>query len=181
MTVYNMNANLTAIITEARSNVGYFSKPRGKRGVTPNTLYTRPKFPQLWIYFIIKNCQIIFPNGVYRTPPENAFMNVYFYFYCVVKCGNRALGINERIKKSSRTQKQTQTHHCREVIEGPAGDSYQKERVLSGQSICVKIKLYHFEQNNIDCYGNFFDSDICPSDAVSGPLYNSEHHQRLEQ
>jgi hypothetical protein len=36
---------------------------------------------------------------VYRTPPENAFMNVYFYFYSVVKCGNRALGINEWIKK----------------------------------------------------------------------------------
>jgi hypothetical protein len=48
---------------------------------------------------MIKNHQIIFPKGVYRTPPENAFMNVYFYFYCVVKCGNRALGINERIKK----------------------------------------------------------------------------------
>jgi hypothetical protein len=59
---------------------------------------------------MIKNCQIIFPKGVYRTPPENAFMNGYFYFYCVVKCGNHALGIHERIKKSSRTQKQTQTH-----------------------------------------------------------------------
>jgi hypothetical protein len=47
MTEYNINANLTAIITEARSNVGNFSKPGGKRGVTPNTLYTAPKFPQL--------------------------------------------------------------------------------------------------------------------------------------
>jgi hypothetical protein len=36
--------------------------------------------------FMIKNRQIILPKGVYRTPPENAFMNVYFYFYCVVKC-----------------------------------------------------------------------------------------------
>ena len=98
-----------------------FLKTWGKRGVTPNTLYTAPKFPQLWIYFMIKNCQIIFPKGVRRTPPENPLMNVYFYFYCVVKCGNRALGIDERIKKSSRTQKQTQTHHCCQVIEGPPG------------------------------------------------------------
>jgi hypothetical protein len=48
---------------------------------------------------MIKNRQIIFPKVVYRTPPENAFMNVYFYFYCVVKRGNRALSINECIKK----------------------------------------------------------------------------------
>jgi hypothetical protein len=75
---------------------------------------------------MIKNRQIIFPKVVYRTPPENAFMNVYFYFYSVVKCGNRALGINEQIKKSSRTQKRTQTHHCREVIEGPPGGPYRK-------------------------------------------------------
>jgi hypothetical protein len=95
-------------------------------GVRPNTLYTPPVFPQLWIYFMIKNRQIIFPKVVYRTPPENAFMNVYFYFYSVVKCRNRALGINERIKKSSRTQKRTQTHHCREVIEGPPGGPYRK-------------------------------------------------------
>ena len=76
---------------------------------------------------MIKNRQIIFPKGVRRTPPENPLMNVYFYFYCVVKCGNRALGINERIKKSSRTQKRTQTHHCREVIEGPPGGQYRKD------------------------------------------------------
>jgi hypothetical protein len=55
---------------------------------------------------MIKNHQIIFRKGVRRTPPENGFMNAYFYFYCVDKCGNRhALGIHERIKKSSRTQK----------------------------------------------------------------------------
>jgi hypothetical protein len=78
-------------------------------GVTPNTLYIPLIFTQLWICFMIKNCQIIFRKGVHRTPPENAFMNGYFYIYCVVKCGNRALGINKRIKKSSRTQKQTQT------------------------------------------------------------------------
>ncbi len=76
---------------------------------------------------MIKNCQIIFPKVIYRTPPQNAFMNVYFYFYSVVKCGNCALGINEPIKKSSRTQKRTQTHHCREVIEGPPGGPYQKD------------------------------------------------------
>jgi hypothetical protein len=69
-------------------------------GVTPNTLYTPPIFGQLWIYFMIKNRQIIFRKGVRRTPPENAFMNEYFYFYSVVKCGNRALGMNERIKKN---------------------------------------------------------------------------------
>jgi hypothetical protein len=103
MTVHYVNANLTIIITEARSNVGSFSKPRGEMGVRPNTLYTPPIFPQLWIYFMIKNRQIIFGKSVHRTPPENAFMNVYFYFYCVVKCGNRALGINEQIKKSSQT------------------------------------------------------------------------------
>jgi hypothetical protein len=121
MTVHYINAILTVIITEAPSNVGNISKPGGEMGVTPNTLCTPTIFPQLWIYFMIKNCQIIFPKVIYRTPPENAFMHVYFYFYSVVKCGNRALGINERIKKSSRTQKRTQTHHCREVIEGPPG------------------------------------------------------------
>jgi hypothetical protein len=85
-------------------------------GHAKHPLYT-PKFPQLWINLMIKNWQIIFPKVIYRTPPENAFMNGYFYFYCVVKCGNRALGINEQIKKSSRTQKRTQTHHCCKVIE----------------------------------------------------------------
>jgi hypothetical protein len=49
---------------------------------------------------MIKNCQIIFPKGVYTTPPENTFMNEYFYFYSVVKCGNCALGINEGLKKN---------------------------------------------------------------------------------
>jgi hypothetical protein len=44
----------------------------------PNTLYTPTIFPQLCIYFMIKNRQIIFQNGVRRTPPENAFMNEYF-------------------------------------------------------------------------------------------------------
>jgi hypothetical protein len=57
-------------------------KPGGKGCHAEHPLYT-PIFPQL--------C---------RTPPENAFMNVYFYFYCVVKCGNCTLGINERIKKN---------------------------------------------------------------------------------
>jgi hypothetical protein len=33
---------------------------------------------------MIKNRQIIFRKGVRRTPPENAFLNEYFYFYCVV-------------------------------------------------------------------------------------------------
>jgi hypothetical protein len=107
MTGYIKNANLNAIIKEARSNVGNFSKPGGK-GVTPNTLYPlhiRDFFVQLCIYFMIKNCQIIFAKGVHRMPPENASMNAYFYIYCVVNCGNCALGINERIKKSCRTKK----------------------------------------------------------------------------
>jgi hypothetical protein len=41
-------------------------------------LYTPPIFPQLWIYFMIKNRQIIFPKVIYRTRPQNAFMNAYF-------------------------------------------------------------------------------------------------------
>jgi hypothetical protein len=45
---------------------------------------------------MIKNCQIIFQKGVNRIPPENTFMNGYFYIYCVVKCGNHALGMNEK-------------------------------------------------------------------------------------
>jgi hypothetical protein len=90
VTGYNTNANLTTIIMEARSNVGNFSKTGGK-GCHAEHLYTPPIFPQLWIYFMIKNCQIIIPKGVRRTHPENAFMNAYFYFYCVVKCGNSAL------------------------------------------------------------------------------------------
>jgi hypothetical protein len=42
-----MNANLTEKITEARSNVGNFSKTGGEMGVRPNTLYAPPKFPHL--------------------------------------------------------------------------------------------------------------------------------------
>jgi hypothetical protein len=70
ITVYYINANLTVLITEAQSNVGNFSKPGGEMGVRPNTLYTPPIFPQLRIYFMIKNRQIIFPKGVYRTPKK---------------------------------------------------------------------------------------------------------------
>jgi hypothetical protein len=42
MTVYNMNANLTAIIMEAWSNVGSFSKPGGK-GVSRRTPFIQPQ------------------------------------------------------------------------------------------------------------------------------------------
>jgi hypothetical protein len=35
------------------------------------------------------------PKRCPQKTPENAFMNGYFYIYCVAKCGNRALGINE--------------------------------------------------------------------------------------
>jgi hypothetical protein len=136
MTQYNINANLTAIITEARSNVGNFSKPGGKRGVTPNTLYTATKFRQLCIYFMIKNRQIIFPKVVYWTPPENAFMNGYFYFYSVVKCGNRALGINERIKKIFSDTKTNPNPPLSRSDRGPSGGPVPKvfrKRAPSGQ------------------------------------------------
>jgi hypothetical protein len=101
MSGHNLNTNLTPIIMEAAMEQCWkFLKNQGK-GVMPNTLYTPPTFRQLWIYFMIRNHQIIFPKGVCRTPRENAFIYAYFYFYCVVsKCGNRALGINEHIKKN---------------------------------------------------------------------------------
>jgi hypothetical protein len=58
---------------------------------TPNNSSTLDMFSdQKWPNYL--------PKGVYRIPPEYASMNVYFYFYCVVKRGNCALGINERIK-----------------------------------------------------------------------------------
>jgi hypothetical protein len=47
------------------------------------------------------------------------------------------------LKKSSRTQKQTQTHHCCKVIEGPAGGPEPKgfrKRVPSRQSQRWKMK-----------------------------------------
>jgi hypothetical protein len=79
--------------------------------------------------FWLKKLQVSSANQI--TPFRSDFSLesklTYFYFYCVVKCGNRALGINERIKKSSQTQKWTQTHNCREVIEGPARDPNQKD------------------------------------------------------
>jgi hypothetical protein len=106
-------------------------------GVRPNTLSTPPVFPQLWIYFMIKNCQIIFPKVVYRTPPENAFMNVYFYFYSVVKCGNRALGINERIKKNFSDTKTNPNPPLSRSDRGPSGGPVPKgfrKRAPSGQS-----------------------------------------------
>jgi hypothetical protein len=136
MTVHYINAILTVIVTEARSNVGSFSKPGGEMGVRPNTLYTPPIFPQLRIYFMIKNRQIIFPKGVYRTPPENAFMNVYFYFYCVLKCGNRALGINERIKKIFSDTKTNPNPPLSRSDRGPCGGPVPKgfrKRAPSGQ------------------------------------------------
>jgi hypothetical protein len=42
MTEYNINTNLTAIITEAGSNVGKFSKPGGE-GVSRQTPFIQPK------------------------------------------------------------------------------------------------------------------------------------------
>jgi hypothetical protein len=57
MTGHYIDANLTVIITEARSNVGNISNP-GEMGVRPNTLYTPPIFPQLWIYFMIKMAKV---------------------------------------------------------------------------------------------------------------------------
>jgi hypothetical protein len=126
MTVHYINAILTVIITEAPSNVGNISKPGGKMGVTPNTLYAPPIFRQLCIYFMIKNRQIIFPKVVYRTPPENAFMHVYFYFYSVVKCGNRALSINERIKKIFSDTKTNPNPPLSRSDRGPSGGPVPK-------------------------------------------------------
>jgi hypothetical protein len=76
---------------------------------------------------MIKNRQIIFPKVVYRTPPENAFMNVYFYFYSVVKCGNHALGINERIKKIFSDTKMNPNPPLSRSDRGPSGGPYQKD------------------------------------------------------
>jgi hypothetical protein len=67
------------------------------------------------------------PKSGLQNTPENAFMHVYFYFYSVVKCGNRALGINGRIKKIFSDTKMNPNHHCREVIEGPPGGPYRKD------------------------------------------------------
>jgi hypothetical protein len=85
---------------------------------------------------MIKNRQIIFPKVIYRTPPENAFMNVYFYFYCVVKCGNRALGINERIKKIFSDTKTNPNPPLSRSDRGPSGGPVPKgfrKRAPSGQ------------------------------------------------
>jgi hypothetical protein len=43
MTVYDMNANLTAIIMEAWSNVGNFSKT-GEKGVSRQTPFIHPQY-----------------------------------------------------------------------------------------------------------------------------------------
>jgi hypothetical protein len=105
-------------------------------GVTPNTLYTPQVFPQLWIFFMIKNHQIIFRKGVRRTPPENAFMNEYFYFYCVVKCGNHALGIHERIKRIFLDTKANPNPPLLQSDRGPCGGPEPKgfrKRVPLGQ------------------------------------------------
>jgi hypothetical protein len=83
------------------------------------------------------------PKRCLQNTPENAFMYEYFYFYCVVKCGNRALGINERIKKSSQTQKCTQTHHCHEVIEGPGTPRKMFESVIFG-TFFLKMSVVRF-------------------------------------
>ena len=89
---------------------------------------------------MIKNCQIIFPKVIYRTPPENAFMNVYFYFYSVVKCGNRALGINERIKKIFSDTKSNPNPPLSRSDRGPSGGpvlkGFLRKRAPSGQSTC---------------------------------------------
>jgi hypothetical protein len=78
-----------------------------------------------------KNRQIIFPKGVRKTPPENAFMNEYFYFYCVVKCGNRALGINERIKKFFSDTKTNPNPPLSRSDRGPCGGPAVRPRVPS--------------------------------------------------
>jgi hypothetical protein len=76
---------------------------------------------------MIKNRQIIFPKVVYRTPPENEFMHVYFYFYSVVKCGNHALGINERIKEIFSDTKTNPNPPLSRSDREPSGGPYQKD------------------------------------------------------
>jgi hypothetical protein len=94
---------------------------------------------------MIKNRQIIFPKVVYRTPPENAFMNVYFYFYSVVKCGNRALGINERIKKIFSDTKTNPNPPLSRSDRGPSGgartESISKESPLGPISEAISKTL----------------------------------------
>jgi hypothetical protein len=145
-------------------------------GVRPNTLSTPPVFPQLWIYFMIKNRQIIFPKVVYRTPPENAFMNVYFYFYSVVKCGNRALGINERIKKIFLDTKTNPNPPLSRSDRGPSGGPVLKgfrKRAPSGQSKLQlskrKIKLWEAHCMHF-CMGKL--TDIVASYTPTNPSCN---------
>jgi hypothetical protein len=42
--------------------------------------------------------------------------------------------------------------------------------MIKFKSIGLWIKSYLFEQNNLDCYGNYFDSDINPSNVPARPV-----------
>jgi hypothetical protein len=81
------------------------------------------------------------PKGVCRTPPENAFMNVYFYFYCVVKCGNHALGINEWIKKIFSDTRTNPNPPLSQSDRGPSSGAHTK-RILK-ESPLGPIKVCH--------------------------------------
>jgi hypothetical protein len=52
-------------------------KPGGEMGVRPNT-FIHPKISSLMNIFYDQKLPNYLPKGVYRTSPENAFMNVYF-------------------------------------------------------------------------------------------------------
>jgi hypothetical protein len=84
-----------------------------------NNLYIPPIFTEIMDIFYDQKSPNYIPKRCPQNTPENAFMNGYFYIYCVVKYGNHALGNNEHVKKSSWTQKQTQSQHYCKVIEGP--------------------------------------------------------------
>jgi hypothetical protein len=79
--------------------------------------------------YLLKRCP--------QNTPENAFMNEYFYFYCVVKCGNCALGINERIKKIFSDTKTNPNPPLSRSDRGSSGGPVPKgfrKRAPSGQS-----------------------------------------------
>jgi hypothetical protein len=63
-----------------------------------NTLYIPPIFTEIMDIFYDQKSPNYIPKRCPQNTPENAFMNGYFYIYCVVKYGNRALGNNECVK-----------------------------------------------------------------------------------
>jgi hypothetical protein len=128
MSGHNINANLTAIITEARNNVGISQKLRGEKGVTLNTLQTPPIFPQLCINFMMKNHQIIFPKGVRRTPPENAFiLDTFSSIVLLVNVETVLSAIMNVLKKIFSDTKMNPNPPLSQSGRGPTRDPNQKD------------------------------------------------------